>query len=323
MIDFAAIKARHPLEDYVRRKVNRVRSATGGLLCKCPIHNEKNGESFSVNVKKQLWHCFGKCGMGGDIFTLVMALEGAADVTAAAEILEGRPLTEEERHISSARPVPNEAGIILPRELPEPPVFYTGQERHFQKVAALRNLPDTYGVAMMQRFGVLRFCVAYEQPAYAILDVENPCNVQVRRMDGGLWFDRAKVMGIRGNWAAWPVGLSALPILPDHTGIVMVEGTGDFIAAWHYASACGDFIPVAMFGAANPIHMGALPLFDGRNVIVIQQNDSAGERAAVRWRDQLQQGGAQVSIAIVPGEGNDLNDHLSAGGEVFWKGGTA
>jgi DNA primase len=39
----------------------------------CPFHSEKD-PSFTVDDEKQLFHCFG-CGMGGDIFTLIMEKE--------------------------------------------------------------------------------------------------------------------------------------------------------------------------------------------------------------------------------------------------------
>ena len=39
----------------------------------CPFHSEK-GPSFTVDSEKQLFHCFG-CGVGGDVFTLVMEKE--------------------------------------------------------------------------------------------------------------------------------------------------------------------------------------------------------------------------------------------------------
>lgn len=39
----------------------------------CPFHSEKD-PSFTVDMEKQLFHCFG-CGIGGDVFTLVMEKE--------------------------------------------------------------------------------------------------------------------------------------------------------------------------------------------------------------------------------------------------------
>ena len=164
--------------------------------------------------------------------------------------------------------------------------------------------------------GCLRYGLVYEQPAYLILDSTNPCNVQCRRMDGQLWFERSKVMGVRGNWAAWPVGLSALDHMPGCHQFLLVEGTGDYLAAWDLRSQLGQHLcPVAMFGASQGIHEGALPLFSGQRVLIVQQHDEAGARASERWAAQLRTAGATVSTWLCPTEGHDLNDFLSAAGE--------
>ncbi len=55
--------------DYVDLK--RAGSSFKGL---CPFHNEKT-PSFTVDRKKQLFHCFG-CGAGGDVVSFIMQKEG-------------------------------------------------------------------------------------------------------------------------------------------------------------------------------------------------------------------------------------------------------
>ncbi len=52
----------------------------------CPFHSEK-GPSFTVDSEKQLFHCFG-CGVGGDVFTLVMEKENLTFPEALSHLAE-------------------------------------------------------------------------------------------------------------------------------------------------------------------------------------------------------------------------------------------
>jgi len=63
----------------------------------CPFHSEKT-PSFTVDAEKGLYHCFG-CGVGGDIFTLVMEKENLGFTEAVAYLAEKYriPLPEKKR----------------------------------------------------------------------------------------------------------------------------------------------------------------------------------------------------------------------------------
>src|SRR5712692_5331938 len=66
----------------------------------CPFHSEKT-PSFAVHPVKQIYHCFG-CGVGGDVFSFVMAME-------RCEFLE------------AVRTVAEKCGIPIPRPRPRTP----------------------------------------------------------------------------------------------------------------------------------------------------------------------------------------------------------
>ncbi len=67
------IKDKLNIVDYIKQFV-ALTSSGKNLKGLCPFHKEKT-PSFMVNQDRQIWHCFGGCNAGGDIFSFVMKYE--------------------------------------------------------------------------------------------------------------------------------------------------------------------------------------------------------------------------------------------------------
>ena len=66
----------------------------------CPFHSEKT-PSFNVNAPRQIFHCFG-CGVGGDVFSFLMRMEGLSFPEAVRRLAERAGVEVEEEQLTPA-----------------------------------------------------------------------------------------------------------------------------------------------------------------------------------------------------------------------------
>jgi DNA primase len=77
-----------------------LRRSGANYLGLCPFHQEKS-PSFNVNAPRQIFHCFG-CGVGGNVFTFLMRMEGLTFPEAVKRLGEKIGVTVEETPVTPA-----------------------------------------------------------------------------------------------------------------------------------------------------------------------------------------------------------------------------
>jgi len=277
MIDFAALRERFPLADYVRRLRVRLRNSGSHFIGKCPIHHEQRGNAFSVHPETQKWRCWGKCNRGGDVVDLEQAL-GGGTLTEAAErlgaqrvqrtqqLLKG-PKQEPAPAITEKNPfgLPNRMTGAEIRFCVEAATRLVKDESSIQRIARRRNWkPETIrGLALEPSLGIDtegKLCFLYE----------TGCKLR--------WCDEEGERQIR--WAfgkpwVWRFGYIKLA-----ETVFVCEGETDTITLVD-AGVEQDTKTLIVGLPSASFHIDRwAPLFVGKRIIIATDSDEAGIRAA-------------------------------------------
>lgn len=294
--------------------------------CFAPFRPDDRRKSFSVFTTsggEELAKDF----KSGDVFdapALLAAVEGL-DMREACRLfielagVKGEP--QERRHgprVPRARQITAPAAPV--REKPLLPALKAPTSAEAEQIARQRHVSPEC-VLHAAALGLLFVAPWRGFPSWCITD-STRWNCQFRRMDGKPFPHPAgakKTLAAPGSWASWPIGAADIATAES---VLLVEGSGDFLAAWHFIMAeglHGRCAAVAMTGAANWIPSEALQEIAKKRVRIFPHLDTskAGEDAALRWETQITKAGGAAhcfdlsGLVTIAGECvGDLNDVL-------------
>jgi len=326
MNSIEACKQRLPLPDLLVRLNLFERPPKPGNH-RCPLHQERKGAAFDIAHKqgKWLWNCHGRCSAGGDEVTLLQCyfnLSRSAAIRRYEELCDipsTRPLANLASPYQRSQTTQFQPPPAMPIEMP--PDLHKGNFDSCAAVAKLRNVP-VETILSMNKAGHIAFAQIHGCEAFVIMDDTNLL-AEARRMNGELFppcgqLAPRKTHTLRGSQKNWPLGLS------EGCGpILLVEGSGDFIAAHHFCSftyrSDAPWTPVALLGSGiKNLHPDSHPLLDGRHIRIVPHLDAAGKKGATTWANLLRRIGCTVDgfdlSALTKSDGNpvkDLNDATS------------
>ncbi len=334
------IRERIDIVDLIGRYLS-LRPSGRNFVGLCPFHNEKT-PSFNVSRERQIWHCFG-CGEGGHVFSFLVRHENLTFPEAVRQLAHecGIEIPEESKERSGID------ALLLANEIAQDvyrKALASAEGETAREYLRRRGLD----AGVIERFGVGLAPDRWDAVASALRARRVPAEVGERagllapRKDGGS-YDRLRgrvtfpIQDVRGRFIGFggralgpgqepkylntpetPLfrkreALFGFPMALEpmrRTGrAVVVEGYFDLVAL-HRASI-GE--AVATCGTAlTPEHAKNLRR-RAREVVLLFDGDSAGQKAVTRALEVLLPEGLRVRAATLPA-GDDPDTYLEREG---------
>lgn len=339
------IKDRLSIVDVVSQYV-KLERAGGSLRARCPFHAERT-PSFHVSPDRGTYHCFG-CGVGGDIFSFIEAIEGL-DFKGALKVLAEKAGVE----ISYEKPEARDARDRLFELLETATIFYSSRLNDAAKAYLKeRGLSD----GTVQQFRVGWAGDSWSEASEYFKSKKFTDNEIIeaglakKSERGGLTDKfRNRIMFPIGDPAGRIVGFSgrifgenASPEAPKylnspetplfhksrilygfdkakqsirkHNFAILVEGQMDLLMS--HEAGWGN--TVAVSGTAfTPEHVTLIKRMT-ENLVIALDADQAGIKAAGKAARAALQGGMNVKVAQLP-TGSDPADLILKEGVEAWR----
>jgi len=279
------------------RHHNLPRDPKPGGRCRSPFY-EDNNPDFFLSRDGSWFVDHGEPDHKGDVIGFEMLASGC---TRGEAIRKLRELANFPQKLSATRQNGQNWPISSPTKLRPMELDYLerGDANDLKRLANLRCI-DFEALEKATAAGVLQFATLKGFRAWVVID-QTRYVAEARRLDGELWehIGGAKSWTLPGGSEgrkSWPIGILEAQ---SFRSIALVEGSADFVAAYHWIWAENKFgvAPVAVLGASMSIHPVALPLFAKKRVRIFPHYDAGrlnGFDAARRWEAQLKSVGADV-----------------------------
>lgn len=318
----------------------------------CPFHSERT-PSFSVDPEKQIFHCFG-CGVGGDLFTLLMNLENVTFVEAVRELANqaGIVLPNQSETEPNSREVQYKNRMLKALDLAAKFYRYVLQESAYGTKARDYVASRAFSLDVQAEFqlgfapeswdSILRFL---RRRGFEEAVLEGAGLVMPRQNRNG-YYDRfrhrvmfpihdpqGRVIGFGGrvigegepkylNSPETPLFNKSRHLYNIHRARKAIRQKQEAILFEGYVDVItawqsGINNGVASLGTSLTEDQARLIRRNAETVIICYDADSAGEEATLRGLDVLKKQGCTVKIAQMPA-GMDPDDYIRKhGGEAF------